>query len=101
MVVDERLFFNDGMYNDNARYAISYVEDSQKRTALIDAAGFINWDYLPNGLRPADMRSIETVRDALVACGVARFISPFVVDELNFARPDKRKSASYSRQRES
>jgi hypothetical protein len=96
MVADERKLFNDVLYNDSARYAISYIEDGQQQTALIDTAGFINWSYAPNGLRQEHMRSVETVRDAIAACSVARMISPFVVDELNTREPQKRRSAAYS-----
>ena len=96
LVVDERMSFNGVMYNEKTRYAITYTDDGEQKTALIDMSGFINWGYLPNALRPEDMRSVETVRDALASCGIERIVSPFVVDELNNREPQKRKSAGYS-----
>lgn len=75
--------FNNVTYNKNCKYALTYTEDNRQKTALIDVAGFIHWNRTPNGLRGQDLRSADTVRQALTACGLAPLISPFSVDELH------------------
>jgi hypothetical protein len=83
LIVDETNQFNEVIYNDKAKFAITYTEDKKQKTALIDIGGIIHWDYVANGLRSEDMQSAETVKAAIVARGLAPLISPFVIDDLH------------------
>ncbi len=85
--------FNGLIYNKNAKFAITYTEDKQQKTALIDAAGVIHWDRTPNGLRPSDIKSPESVKNILIECGVAPLIAPFVVEELHKSGANKNRNA--------
>jgi hypothetical protein len=73
---------NDTIYNDNAKYAIIYIADKTQKTALIDISGTIHWNYTPNRLRQTDMQSTDTIKAAIVACGLSKIIAPFAVEEL-------------------
>jgi hypothetical protein len=83
LIVDKTNLFNEVIYNDKAKFAITYTEDKKQKTALIDIGGIIHWDYVANRLRSEDMQSEETVKAAIVARGLAPLISPFEIDDLH------------------
>jgi len=76
--------FNDKVYNDRAKYAITYVLDSKRLTAIVDDGGFIgeDWDFQYNQIPDTHMASKEKVVDALNACGFDKYSKRFHVDEL-------------------
>jgi hypothetical protein len=82
--------FNEVIYNDNARYAITYCDEKAKKTALISTGGTIYWDYPISALRPSEMKSCATVRAAIVATGLEPMIAPFFVDDLHKDRGEGR-----------
>jgi hypothetical protein len=98
-ICDETNSFNGVLYNDNAKFAITYTEENQSKIALIDQAGVIYWDYAINGLRPHEIETVDTVKAALIRCGLARLISPFAVDALSDDHPIKRTKAAIHQER--
>lgn len=78
--------FNEIIYNDNALFALTYVMGGETKTAIIDNAGFIGWDILPNMLRKEDIRNADAVRQAIISSGLERIIGRFFVDDLQERR---------------
>ena len=78
--------FNDIIYNDNALFALTYVMGGETKTAIIDNAGFIGWDILPNMLRKEDICSTDAVRQAIISSGLEKIIGRFFVDDLQERR---------------
>lgn len=75
--------FNGRVYNENVLYAVTYTVDGNVNTAFVLRGGFIDWNLIPNGFRPNDLTSKETLREAIEQTGHGAFISPYVVDRLH------------------
>jgi len=62
--------FNGIVYNDNAKYAISYIVGNEMKTVLLGRSGFISGsEFHFNMLRPEDITSKEKVKSVLEANG--------------------------------
>jgi hypothetical protein len=94
-VIQETTRFNGVIYNEKARYALTYIDSGVEKTSIIDLAGIIHWDQAINGLRLEDMKTADTVRDALVKCGIGSAIAPFAVDDIQTCQPGKPRKAAF------
>lgn len=82
LVVNTTRRFNGEIYDDRARYALTYTEKNGQKTAFIDVAGIIYWGLSPNGLAASDLSSAESVAEALDRSHLSVVIAPFVVESL-------------------
>lgn len=59
--------FNGVAYNDKAKYAISFKQNSDIKTAIVDISGFINdpWKYTYNMIPAEFLQSEETLKSFL------------------------------------
>jgi hypothetical protein len=83
VVTDLTRRFNGLIYNDYTKFAVVYTEEKTQKTALVDTRGVIHWNHNPNGLRPEHMQNAATVKEAIIASGLASRISPFHIVTLN------------------
>jgi hypothetical protein len=76
--------FNGLVYNDQATYAITYRIKDEVKTAIVDDGGYIcrGWDFRFNSFLPADMKSKDTIRQALIREQFDKASQWFVVDDL-------------------
>ena len=81
--------FNDVVYNKKAKYAITYKDNSEVKTAIVDAFGFINgdWDYCYNMISRECMESIDGVKEFLKISRAAEVFHIYAVDDLEKSRP--------------
>lgn len=77
--------FNGVTYNENAKYAITYKDDSIIKTAIVDVSGFIcgDWDYRFNMVPLQFMESQESVREFLRHSGAYDAFHIYGVDLLS------------------
>lgn len=76
--------FNDVVYNEKAKYVITYKDNSEVKTAIVDAFGFINgdWDYCYNMISRECMESIDGVKEFLKISRAAEVFHIYAVDDL-------------------
>lgn len=83
--------FNGIVYNDNAKYAITYATkgSTTRKTALVDVKGFVGgeWDYPINMMAPQQLTSIEGVREFLKLSRADEFLTIYGVDALGACTP--------------
>lgn len=77
--------FNHQVYNDDAKFAITYKLGSVLETVIVDKSGFIGrgWNFRVNMVPPEFMVSTGTVRNYLESEGFDRASDWFNVDILN------------------
>ena len=80
----ETMKFNDVVYNENAAYAITYRQQGQVKTAIIDKSGFIcrGWDFRMNMIPSTSMATKDHVRQLLVEIQFDKVVEWFAVDDL-------------------
>lgn len=80
----ETVRFNDEVYNEHAAYAITYKQQGQVKTAIVDTSGFIGrwWDFRFNMIPPASMASKDHVKKLLEQIQFDKFVESFAVDDL-------------------
>jgi hypothetical protein len=78
--------FNGIVYNDNARYAITYATkgSTTRRTALVDVGGFVrgDWDFRINKMTAQQLTSIEGVWEFLKLSNADQLFTIYGVDAL-------------------
>lgn len=81
--------FNGVIYNEHAAFAVTYKQDGQIKTAIIDSSGFIGrgWDFKFNMIPPTSMSTAEQVKKLLEEAGLGRYVEVFFVDDLRRVRP--------------
>lgn len=75
--------FNGHVYNDHARFAISYLIDGNQKTAFVDQSGFIGGDW---GFRykmvPQGLLNKEGIWEFIKQCGYDKLFQGVGIDEL-------------------
>src|SRR3989339_311629 len=76
--------FNGHVYNEQAAYAITYRQDKQIKTAIVDTSGFIcrEWNFRFNMVPPAYMENKYLLRKLLEESDFNNFVEGFSVDDL-------------------
>lgn len=82
--VKETEKFNDLVYNENAAYAITYRQQGQLKTAIVDTSGFIcrGWDFRMNRIPATSMATKDHVTRLLVEIQFDKAVEWFAVDDL-------------------
>ena len=77
--------FNDCVYNEDARFAVTYKLGSNIATAIVDKGGSIvrGWHFRVNMVPPESMMNAVAVRKYLESKGFDRASDWFAVDSLN------------------
>lgn len=82
--IKETRTFNKIVYNEYARYAITYRIKSNIITAIVDTGGFIgdNWDFPFNVIPPQAMATKDDIKQFLEQSIFSKLTDGFSVDEL-------------------
>ena len=83
-VIKDTRTFNDKVYNEKCKYAITYRLDSEEKTAFIEDGGFITdgWEFKYNQVPNEYMSSKEKVVEYLSLIGYDKFFEGMSVDDL-------------------
>ena len=80
--------FNNVVYNEHAAYAITYSQQGQVKTAIIDRSGFISqeWNFEFNMIPPVSMKSKDHIKRLLEESPFGKLVKHFTVDDLHKAQ---------------